>query len=323
MLSHYNLCQFCPRACGVNRLAGETGYCGETADLRIGAAGVHHGEEPTLIGAGGSGTIFVSGCNLGCIFCQCYQVSQGEGSSNSFGKVISFDEFADICLTLRDAGVENINIVTGSHVVPAIIEGIKIAKKKGMELPFLWNSSGYDSQESLEMLKDHIDIFMPDLKTLDSKIAARFFNAPDYPDVAASAILKMADIVQKKHLQDAGVNNVCEKVVIRHLILPGFLDSTRSVLRWFANNVKGRALLSLMTQYTPVPGKEGKTPDRYVNKEEYETVMKWLDEFGISDGFFQELLTEEEWLPDFRQKNPFPPEIMVPVWTMQRYNKNE
>ncbi|MCL2410675.1 MAG: radical SAM protein [Treponema sp.] len=305
MKNYYDNCTFCPRNCGVNRSNGETGYCGETAALRIGSAGVHHGEEPSFIGTGGSGTIFISGCNLGCIFCQCYQVSQGESvcGSQSLGKIVSIEEFAKICIELQNKGAENINIVTGSHVVPILVEGFISAKKAGLRIPFLWNSSSYDSLEALELIKDHVDLYMPDLKTLDTKLAAKFFNAPDYPEVAKAAILKMIDI--------------SNDVVIRHLILPGYLESTRSVLQWFADNAKGRAALSLMTQYTPIPGKEKNAPDRYVNKEEYETVIKWLEEFQIEDGFFQELLTSEEWLPDFRRANPFPSDILTPVWSLQ------
>ncbi|MDR2542804.1 MAG: radical SAM protein [Treponema sp.] len=304
MLKHYyDNCTFCPRNCGINRNEGETGYCGETADLRISVAAVHYGEEPPLIGTGGSGTIFVGGCNLGCVFCQCHQVSHGVGKEPPLSKIVSAREFARLCIALRDAGAENINIVTGSHAVPAIIEGFIAARKAGVQIPFLWNSSGYDSREALELLKDHIDIYLPDLKTTDTGLAKKFFNAPDYPAVAKAAILKMIDNAQKP------------KVIVRHLILPGYLESTRLVLQWFAENIKERALLSLMTQYTPVPGKEKVAPKRYVIKEEYETVMNWLEEYQIKDGFFQELLTGNEWLPDFKRENPFPAKIAAPVWS--------
>jgi len=218
-------------------------------------------------------------------------------------------------LALRDNGAENINIVTGSHAVPGIIEGFITARKIGLQIPFLWNSSGYDSQEALEMLSSYIDIFLPDLKTLDSSISARFSNAPDYPEVATAAILKMIEIVQKKSIVNNTTENAHEKVIIRHLILPGYLESTRSVLKWFADNAKGKALLSLMTQYTPIPGREKLAPTRYVNKEDYQTVMNWLEEFDIEEGFCQELVTGSEWLPDFRRTNPFPSKLSVPVWS--------
>lgn len=322
MKNNYSPCFLCPRSCGIDRLAGKTGYCGETAVLRIGTAVIHRGEEPPLIGTGGSGTIFISGCNLGCVFCQCYQLSQGEKDNKSniaLGRAVPTDEFAEICAALRDNGVENINIVTGSHVVPAVIEGLIAARKAGVEIPVLWNSSGYESLEALELLKEHVDIFMPDLKTLDSKVSAKFFKTSDYPQVAKAAILKMIDIVQGKTPGSPPLS-VRERVIIRHLILPGYLESTRSVMQWFAENVKEYATLSLMTQYTPIPGREDtalheRAPGRYVKKEDYGIVMDWLDEFGIEDGFFQELITGSEWLPDFKQLNPFPSKISVPVWS--------
>jgi putative pyruvate formate lyase activating enzyme len=303
--SPYKSCMLCPRNCGVDRLAGEVGFCGETAVLRIAAALLHFGEEPPLVGTGGSGTIFVSGCNLGCVFCQNYQISQGEGNS-TLGREVSAEEFASICAALRDKGAANINIVTGSHAVPAIIEGIAEARRAGVNLPVLWNSSAYESPQTLELLRDYVDIYLPDLKTLDGGLAAKFFNAPDYPEVAAVAILKMADMAKLR-----------EKVIVRHLILPGHLESTREVLRWFAQNVKDRAVLSLMTQYTPA-GSKTRTlddiPKNFLSREEYDAVMGYLEEFEIEDGFCQELVTGSDWLPDFSRHNPFSSELSVPVW---------
>jgi len=300
MINYFADCNLCPRACGANRLAGETGFCGETSSLRIAAAVIHKGEEPPLVGTGGSGTIFISGCNLGCVFCQNYQVSQGEGAGR-LGKPVSSEEFAAICAALQNAGAENINIVTGSHAIPSLIEGFDAARKAGIKIPILWNCSAYETPSALNLLKNYVDIYLPDLKTLDSKIAANFFNAPDYPSTASQAILKMIEMTKSK-------------VIIRHLILPGYLESTRSVLRWFADNAKDRALLSLMTQYTPIPGRGKTAPQRYLTEDEYETVIKWLDEFGIEDGFCQELVTGNEWLPDFKRANPFPSKLSVPVW---------
>jgi len=307
-LNLYNFCNLCPRNCGVNRLAGEIGFCGETSALRIGAALIHKGEEPPLVGTGGSGTIFISGCNLGCAFCQNYQISQSFVSAPALGRAVSPDEFAKICAALRDKGAENINIVTGSHAIPALVEGFIAAKKAGVNLPILWNSSGYESINALDLLKDYVDIYLPDMKTLDSEIAAKYFNAPDYPQVSSAAILKMIDMA----------HGLKEKVIIRHLILPGCLDSTYEVLRWFAENVSNRAQLSLMTQYTPIPNRNRPMPDRYITKEEYETVLGWLRDFSIDDGFCQELVTGSEWLPDFRRFSPFSSELSVPVWHYNR-----
>jgi len=316
-MSLYKHCLLCPRRCGVDREAGSRGYCGETAALRLAFAGIHRGEEPPITGKGGSGTVFVSGCNLGCAFCQNYQISRG------MGRPVSGEEFAEICLALQKKGAENINIVTGSHAAPALALGVSQARKQGLSIPVLWNSSGYDGLEILEVLKESVDVYLPDLKTLDPAFAARFFNAPDYPDAASAAILKMMEY-RKLRLDETMLSGV----MIRHLIVPGHLQNTRDVLRWFVEKCKGRALLSLMTQYTPVQAGSRKKssrvedevtgiPSRYVSEEEYESVISILDEFEIDDGFCQELVTGSDWLPDFASPNPFSSELSVPVWHWQ------
>ncbi|MDR1319690.1 MAG: radical SAM protein [Treponema sp.] len=304
--SYYANCLLCPRRCGANRLgkvndtAGSPGFCGENAGLRLASASVHRGEEPPITGSGGSGAIFVSGCNLGCVFCQNHQISR-----RGMGRAVSPAEFAEICLALQNRGAGNINIVTGSHAVPAIAKGLDAARIAGLRIPALWNTSAYESAEALELLRSRIDMYLPDLKTLDKGLAGRFFRAPGYPEAAAAAILKMMEYRPGQ-------------VIIRHLLLPGCLESTREVLRWFAKNSRGRALFSLMTQYTPVESpvldKSPDPPARFVSKKEYETAVGWLEEFGIEDGFCQELVTDSGWLPDFNRANPFSSELSTPVW---------
>jgi putative pyruvate formate lyase activating enzyme len=221
------------------------------------------------------------------------------------GRTVDSGEFAAICLALQERGAANINIVTGSHAVPAIIEGIRRARESSLDIPCLWNSSAYEKPEALDMLSGLIDMYLPDLKTLDENIAASFLNAPDYPRRAHEAIIKMMEM--------AGKN----KVIIRHLLLPGFLESTKEVLRWFADNANGRALFSLMTQYTPVPAAgpdNANAPLRFLSKKEYDTALGWLMEFGIEDGFYQQLETGDEWLPDFQRQNPFTSDLSLPVW---------
>jgi putative pyruvate formate lyase activating enzyme len=346
-MSVYRHCLLCPRRCGVDREAGQRGYCGETAALRIAFAGIHCGEEPSVTGAKGSGTIFVSGCNLGCAFCQNHQISHnglrsGGEVFQALGRAVETEEFAGICLALRDKGAENINIVTGSHAAPAIARGVKAARKQGLDIPVLWNSSGYEGPETLEILRGFVDVYLPDLKTMDPNFAARFFDAPDYPEYAAAAILKMMEYrelrfgsrrggpayatpapfrgeVQIASLSDIMVQEtLVSGVIVRHLIIPGFLDATRQILSWFSGNRTGGALLSLMTQYTPVyaPGIVDKAgiPGRYLSKGEYEKILSIVDGFGIEDGFCQELVTDSEWLPDFTRPNPFSSELSVPVW---------
>ena len=293
----------------MNRVEGQRGFCGETADLRLAFAGIHKGEEPPITGTGGSGTIFVSGCNLGCAFCQNFQLSRGKPlSKERIGRAVTQEEFAEICLALEKRGAENINIVTGSHAAPALALGIAAARKKGLSIPVLWNSSGYDGLESLEILKETVDVYLPDLKTLDTNFAEKFFNAANYPEHAEAAILKMMEY-RELRLDETMLSGV----MVRHLVIPGFLENTRQVLAWFAGHCKGRALLSLMTQYTPV-GTDAAIPGRCISEGEYKAVISMLDEFEIDDGFCQELVTGSDWLPDFTRPNPFSSELSVPVW---------
>jgi putative pyruvate formate lyase activating enzyme len=333
ILQNYTSCKLCPRNCSINRSANLAGYCGETAELKIAAATIHRGEEPPITGIGGSGTIFVAGCTLGCKFCQNWQISQ-----NGMGRLINIDEFSRICLDLQDAGAENINIVTGSHVIPSIAAGAKLARQRGLFIPILWNSSSYENVSALELLKDTVSVYLPDLKTLDNNISKLYFNAEDYPETAQAAILKMMDF---QHLQFGKVRTekslgkhipqpdemnhetvLLSGVIIRHLVLPGHLESSRKVLRWFADHALGKALLSLMMQYTPVYQNENeqrksdaaKIPSRYVNEREYETVTGWLEEYGIDDGFYQELVPDNDWLPDFNKHNPFSSELSRTIW---------
>ena len=374
MKIQYSNCRLCPRRCGVNREAGQRGYCGETSDLRIAFAGIHRGEEPPVSGKGGSGTIFISGCNLGCVFCQNYQLSSGKRLSYSkqlssgeqlpqdtatFGRVVDTPEFAGICLSLQEQGAVNINIVTGSHAAPAIGEGIAEARKRGLLIPVVWNSSGYEGEETLEILKEFVDIYLPDLKTLDTEVAAKFFNAPDYPEYAAAAIKKMMGFRELRF--GTSVDNepapevMLSGVIIRHLIIPDYIESTRQVLAWFAEHCidndhcngdehwfdsdhgssggygtdsghgnsghsRSRALLSLLTQYTPVriPGVKTEIPSRFLSESEYDMVLFMLEEFGIDEGYCQELVTGSEWLPDFMRSNPFASKLSLPVWHFKK-----
>lgn len=319
----YQSCRLCPRSCGVNRIGAKAGFCAESDCLRIASAVIHKGEEPPLCGTGGSGAVFVSGCNLGCVFCQNWQIS-----ANHTGIEVDTDLFVEICRALKEKGAENINIVTGSHVVPALIEGIAAARRKPslLSLPVLWNSSGYEIPQTLEALADTVDVFMPDMKTMDSNLASRYFNAPDYPVIAAAAVKKMVELKPLRFEErDDGFTRMTGGVMVRHLVLPGHLEATRAVLRWFAGNCMGKALLSLMFQYTPlsfgkmpVQGGIGADalayPQGYVTTEEYHTVLEWLGEFDIDDGYCQELIPGADWLPDFEQSNPFPVGLAEPVW---------
>ena len=332
--SLYNPCFLCPRNCGINRECSfiqeqkrKFGYCGESSALRLACASIHKGEEPPVSASGGSGTIFVSGCNLGCVFCQNYQISLGLTSLSNpkimqppvaLGRIVDTAEFAQICLVLQGKGALNINIVTGSHAVPALVEGISAAKIQGLTIPVLWNSSAYELPETLNLLADTVNVFLPDMKTLDNSLAGQYFNAPDYPLIAAAAIKKMLNMKPLCVEKRTGKEKLVSGVMIRHLVLPGHLPASRKVLRWFADHCAGQALLSLMFQYTPLDltwNPKEVAPNRYITRSEYETVFGWLAEFGIEDGYCQELVPgNTDWLPDFERPNPFPSDLSVPVW---------
>lgn len=313
----YEHCLACPKHCGVNRNRGERGFCGETAELRIAWAGLHFGEEPPVSGVGGSGTIFLTGCNLRCTFCQNFQISQ-EG----MGRAVTEDEFVKICRTLQQAGAENINIVTGSHAIPALRAGLCAAKQRGLTIPVVWNCSAYETIEAIESLTDVVSLWLPDIKTLNSETARRIFAAPDYPERARAAIEAMA-AYSPRHVTEADERYPCGKllsgVIVRHLALPGKLEESKAVLSWFARRLKDRALLSLMTQYTPIL----KNPkacsidafsNRLLNESEDIQLRTSLTHFEIEDGFYQELVSDLDWLPDFMRVHTFSSALSKPLW---------
>jgi putative pyruvate formate lyase activating enzyme len=318
METEYDACAICPRACGTNRNAGYTGFCGEDLRLRISWAGLHFGEEPPVAGAGGSGTIFVTGCNLRCRFCQNWQISR-----DGLGRAVEAAEFADICLALQNAGAENINIVTGSHAIPALATALTLARKRGLGIPILWNTSSYENTETLERLEGLVSVWLPDLKTLNPVLSEAVFQAADYPKAAKKAIRWMAEksplvIVRPDDgLYPSG--RIVSGVIVRHLALPGKLPDTELVLRWFADHLRDKAILSLMTQYTPVKHSPYTAdidafPDRALERGEYRRLTTMLEDLGIDDGFYQELVEDTEWLPDFRKKQPFSSKLAKPIW---------
>jgi putative pyruvate formate lyase activating enzyme len=314
----YDDCRICPRNCGTNRNAGETGFCGETAELKVSWAGLHFGEEPPITGKGGSGTVFITGCNLRCKFCQNWQISQ-----DGMGRAVTSGEFADICLALQSVGAENINIVTGSHAIPAIATGLAEARKRGLSIPILWNSSSYENTEALARLEGLVTVWLPDLKTLNPLLSGNVFQADDYPKAAKKAIRWMAErsplVIEHPDDKTYPAGKIVSGVIVRHLALPGRLADTELVLEWFAEHLAGKALLSLMTQYTPVKASAHAAgidafPDRTLDRGEYRKLKTMLQNLGIDDGFYQELVEDTEWLPDFNRTQPFSSALARPIW---------
>jgi putative pyruvate formate lyase activating enzyme len=274
--------------------------------MRAACACLHFGEEPPITRAGGSGAIFFTGCTLKCGFCQNWQTSRC-GAGAELGE----DSLALLCLRLQAAGAENVNMVTGTHFLPGILAAVAVARAGGLEIPVVWNSSGYETPEAIGLLAPEVSFFLPDLKTLDPDLARRLFHAADYPLHARKALLAMADARPLRWDGDAAVGGV----IVRHLVLPGCLAQTRECLAWFAANLRGRALLSLMFQYTPIPGQEPAGPfDRMVSPEEHEEAVGMLEELGIDDGFVQEPEPDGNWLPDFERPRPFSSELSRMVW---------
>ncbi len=332
----YSNCKQCPRNCNVDRTNAKLGFCGESDKIRIAFAGLHFGEEPLVTVFGGSGTIFFTGCTLRCAFCQNYQISQ-----DGMGKFVSTDEFAQICLKLQNAGAENINLVTPSHQIPLIKEGIEKALNLGVKIPFCWNSSGYESVEMLEMLKGLVTIWLPDLKTLNKNLSQKLFAAPDYPEVAKKAILwmiknnplKIKEIPcppNEKSIEWAkkgeSRNKIISGVIIRHLFLPGKFEETADVLQWLKQNANKKAIISVMNQYTPVNFYEDEKKieqrtkslstieNRLVNQQEFEDIYDLLDAFDFENLFYQELTDDTSWLPNFTKKQSFSNSLAVPLW---------
>ena len=276
-------CVLCPRACHVNRLAGQTGYCGQTAELTAARASLHYWEEPCISGTSGSGTVFFSGCNLRCVFCQNHNIALGKA-----GRVIAPEHLAEIFLQLQEQGANNINLVTPTHFLPQIVIALEQAKQKGLHLPIVYNTGSYESPEALRHLEGLVDIYLPDLKYFSPELSTAYSHAPDYFETACAAISEMYRQVGDYELDENGL--LKKGVVIRHLILPGMLDNSKRVIDRVANTFKpGQVMFSLMHQYVPC-GRAAEYPEinRKVTDEEYAEVEAYLMASTIEDGFVQE-----------------------------------
>lgn len=322
----YENCIQCPRRCGANRAAGVRGFCGENLELRAAVSCLHFGEEPPLTVFGGSGAIFFTGCTLRCAFCQNYQISQ-----QGFGEAISKSDFAKICLNLQEAGAENINLITGSHHIPILAQFIREAKSAGCALPFCWNSSAYENVESLEALKDCVDIWLPDFKTLDKDFSKKVFLAQDYPEVAKKSISWMiknfplkTKIVSKEGRGEK--EKILRGVIVRHLFLPGRFEDTANTLAWLKENANGKAMISLMSQYTPVSFREKSEEslkrksalavfeNRLVSETEDSDLRDLIAAYDFENLFYQELNCDTSWLPDFSKPEPFGNALAKVLW---------
>jgi putative pyruvate formate lyase activating enzyme len=299
----YSPCRLCPRQCATDRQAGAPGICGETAELRIASFGPHMGEEPCFSGTRGSGTIFFSGCASHCLFCQNWQISNAHGKGDPLG----FEEFHRLALGLIELGVHNLNFVTPDHFWPHIEALCIRLRDEGIQIPFLFNSSGYQLPAMVSRYAKQMDIFLPDFKFADPVLARQVMRDERYPEIALEALRLM--IAEKGFLEPfdpTGIELAKQGVLVRHLVLPGHVENTLQVLDLLREEF-GRGLpLSLMSQYTPVPAADTRPPfDRPVTAEEYQTALDHAQTLGFENLLVQSLDNSGDFLPDFDQQNPF------------------
>lgn len=289
-------CTLCPRECHVNRNAGEIGYCGQTASIMAARAALHFWEEPCLSGTNGSGAVFFSGCNLHCVYCQNHEIAQGLS-----GREITPSRLSDIFLELQEKGAHNINLVTPTHFLPQIITALETAKKQGLSIPIVHNTSAYEKKDTLKRLNGLVDIYLPDLKYFDSTLSSRYSHASDYFTIAASAIAEMVRQTGAPKFTDDTEPLMKKGVIVRHLLLPGCEKDTRRILHYLYNTYKNDIYISIMNQYTPLPQVENiPRLNRKISAREYEKIIDYAISIGIENGFIQEGETaSESFIPAF------------------------
>ncbi|MBI4745429.1 MAG: radical SAM protein [Deltaproteobacteria bacterium] len=295
-------CTLCPRDCHLDRAAGKVGYCRSGYLPIISSYCAHHGEEPALSGRKGSGTIFFGNCNLSCVFCQNHQISQPACSLKE--KEVGFERLADIMLELQTQGCHNINFVSPSHFAAQIIMAVDIAASKGLRIPLVYNTNGYDSLDTLRFLEGIIDIYLPDIKYSDDNAALEYSKVGDYVEHSRAAILEMKRQVGGLVIDSEGIAQ--RGIIVRHLVLPNDLAGSEESMRFIAEKVGRKTYLSLMSQYFPTH-KAAEYPliSRPISSREYEKALEWLDSFGLEKGWVQEHSSRDYYRPDFGKKEPF------------------
>ena len=289
-------CTLCPHNCKVNRLNGEIGRCKCNDKIKIALSSLHKFEEPCISGENGSGTVFFSNCNLNCIFCQNYEISHlGKGYE------VSVDELANIFLKEQKDGAHNINLVTPTMYVVQIIQAIKIAKEHGLNIPIIYNTSGYENIETIKMLKGYIDVYLPDLKYYSNDLCKRYSKVDNYFENASKAVLEMYNQVGNPEFDENGM--IKKGVIIRHLILPNFIQNTKHILKWIRENFPEDVYVSVMTQYFPsYKAVNDDKINRKINKKEYESIEDYIYLLGFKNGYMQDYVecdNEEKYVPKF------------------------
>lgn len=275
-------CKLCPHCCKVNRIAGQKGICRSTAELKISSFNAHFGEEPPISGVYGSGTIFFTNCTLRCIYCQNYPISQ-----LSNGNTISVSDLSSIMLTLQKQRCHNINLVTPTHFVPQILKAVAQSRTSGLKIPLVYNTSGYESSETLKLLDGIIDIYLPDAKYAEDDVAEKYSKAEKYSLVNKDALREMYRQVGNLRMSKSGI--AVSGLIIRHLVLPQNLSGTDKILTWVAENISKKTYISLMAQYFPAfQASEYPVLSSRISKDEYKRARKYFDNSGLVNGWFQQ-----------------------------------
>lgn len=287
----FEKCELCGFRCKVNRYKN-LGACKCSVVPKLALVSKHMWEEPCISGTEGSGTVFFSGCNLSCVFCQNYKISQ-----ENYGKEITIERLAEIFLNQQHNGVNNINLVSPTPYVPLIVEALKIAKQKGLNIPIVYNTNGYDTVETIKLLNGYIDVYLPDLKYFDNNISAKYSKCGNYFEVASNTILEMYKQVGTPEFDERGI--IKKGLIIRHLVLPGNIMQTKKILNWIKENLPNDIYISVMAQYFPTyKAKEDSVINRKLSLKEYKKVVEMVNDF--ENGYIQELSAyEEEYVPKF------------------------
>lgn len=293
-MNKYENCLLCPRKCGINRRTGQTGVCGVSSEIKVARAALHYWEEPCISGKRGSGAVFFSGCSLHCVFCQNREISDGKE-----GKVINKERLSDIFMELADKGANNINLVTPGQYIPDIVWAVNDAKSRGMKLPIIYNTSGYENVTELKLLEGIVDVYLPDFKYMDSTLSAMYSRAKDYPSVAKQALSEM--VRQQPDVVIDDVTGLIQKgVIVRQLLLPGHVNDAKAVLKYLYDTYHDHVYISMMSQFTPIALKDYPEINRTVTRREYERLVDYALEIGITNAFIQEGdVAKDSFIPAF------------------------
>lgn len=293
-MNKYENCLLCPRKCGINRSTGQTGVCGVSSEIKVARAALHYWEEPCISGKRGSGAVFFSGCSLHCVFCQNREISDGKE-----GKVISKERLSDIFIELAGKGANNINLVTPGQYIPDIVWAVNDAKSRGMKLPIIYNTSGYENMTELKLLEGIVDVYLPDFKYMDSTLSARYSRAKDYPSIAKQALSEMVRQQPDVVIDDA-TGLIQKGVIVRQLLLPGHVNDAKAVLKYLYDTYHDHVYISMMSQFTPIALKDYPEINRTVTKREYERLVNYALEIGITNAFIQEGdVAKDSFIPAF------------------------